>query len=123
MPWSAKEMLDSQHQRVDIPALARTAHNSLLQKRQNENRTELSAQVIGQEEKLIHCSILRSETLVIQSQNSLWTHHLTSSDGRKRPMIIIITIIIVITIISTAQVLKEMSMNNLLKGSIAMGTD
>ena len=29
-PWSAEEVLDGQHQRVDIPALARTAHKSLL---------------------------------------------------------------------------------------------
>ena len=32
-PWSAEEMLDGQHQRVDIPVLAKTAHNDLLQKR------------------------------------------------------------------------------------------
>ena len=32
MPWLAEEMLDGQHQRVDIPALARTAYSGLLQK-------------------------------------------------------------------------------------------
>ena len=32
-PWSAKEMLDGQHQRVDICDHARFAHNGLLQKR------------------------------------------------------------------------------------------
>ena len=31
--WSAVEMLDGQHQRVDISAYARTAHQGLLQKR------------------------------------------------------------------------------------------
>ena len=31
-PWSAEEMLDGQHQRVDIPAHARAAHSGLLQK-------------------------------------------------------------------------------------------
>ena len=31
--WSAKEMLDGQHQRVDIPAHARAAHNGLLEKK------------------------------------------------------------------------------------------
>ena len=31
-PWSAEEMLDGEHQRVDIPANGRPAHNSLLQK-------------------------------------------------------------------------------------------
>ena len=37
-PWSAEEMLDGQHQRVDIPAHARTAHREgLLQKRQEED--------------------------------------------------------------------------------------
>ena len=30
-PWSAKEMLDGQGQRVNIPAHARTAHKGLLQ--------------------------------------------------------------------------------------------
>ena len=29
-PWSAKEMLDGQHQRVNIPARARAAHKGLL---------------------------------------------------------------------------------------------
>ena len=33
MLWSAEEMLDGQHQRVDIPARARTAHKGLPQKR------------------------------------------------------------------------------------------
>ena len=36
-PWSAEEMLDGQHQRVDVPAHARTAHKGLLQKRLEEN--------------------------------------------------------------------------------------
>ena len=36
-PWSAEEMLDGHHQRVDIPAHARTTHNGLLQKRLEEN--------------------------------------------------------------------------------------
>ena len=31
-----REMLDGQHQRVDIPAHARTAHKGLLQKRMEE---------------------------------------------------------------------------------------
>ena len=35
-PWSAEEMLDGQHQRVDIPAHAGTAHKGLLQKRLEE---------------------------------------------------------------------------------------
>ena len=33
MPWLAEEMLVEQHQRGDIPAHARTAHNGLLQER------------------------------------------------------------------------------------------
>ena len=37
MPWSAEEMLDGQHQRLDIPAPARTAHKSLLQRRLDED--------------------------------------------------------------------------------------
>ena len=36
-PWSAEEMLDGQHQKVDIPAHVRTAHKSLLWKRLEEN--------------------------------------------------------------------------------------
>ena len=32
-PWSAEEMLDGQHQRVDIPAHGRTAHDDLPKKR------------------------------------------------------------------------------------------
>ena len=36
-PWSAEEMLDGQHQRVDIPTHARTAHKDLLQKRLEED--------------------------------------------------------------------------------------
>ena len=36
-PWSAEEMLDGQHQRVDIPVHARSAHNGLLQKRLEED--------------------------------------------------------------------------------------
>ena len=31
-PWSAEEMLDGQHQIIDIPAHARSSHNGLLQK-------------------------------------------------------------------------------------------
>ena len=31
-PWSAEEVLDGHHQRVDIPAHVRTAHSGLLQK-------------------------------------------------------------------------------------------
>ena len=30
-PWSAEEMLDGQHQRVDVPAYARAAPDGLLQ--------------------------------------------------------------------------------------------
>ena len=36
-PWSAEEMLDGQHQRVDIPAHARTTHKGLLQERLKED--------------------------------------------------------------------------------------
>ena len=36
-PWSAEEMLDGQHQRVDSPAYARPAHKGLLQKRLEED--------------------------------------------------------------------------------------
>ena len=36
-PWSAEEMLDGKHQRVDIPAHARTANKGLLQKRLEED--------------------------------------------------------------------------------------
>ena len=36
-PWSAKEILDGQHQKVDIPANAKTAHKGLLQKRLEES--------------------------------------------------------------------------------------
>ena len=36
-PWSAEEMLDGQHQKLDIPARARTAHKGLLQKRLEED--------------------------------------------------------------------------------------
>ena len=36
-PWSSEEMLDGHHQRVDIRALAKTAHNGLLQKRLEED--------------------------------------------------------------------------------------
>ena len=35
--WSAEEMLDVQHQSVDIPANARTAHKGLLQKSPEED--------------------------------------------------------------------------------------
>ena len=34
---SAEEMLDGQHQRVDIPALARTAHKGFVQERLEED--------------------------------------------------------------------------------------
>ena len=37
MPWSAGEMLDGQHQRVDISTRARTAHKGVLQKRLEED--------------------------------------------------------------------------------------
>ena len=36
-PWSAEEILDGPHQRVDIPAHARTAGNGLVQETQEEN--------------------------------------------------------------------------------------
>ena len=36
-PWSAEEMLDGQHQGVDISAHVRTAHKGLLQKRLEED--------------------------------------------------------------------------------------
>ena len=36
-PWWAEEMLDEHHQRVDIPAHARTAHKGLLHKRLEED--------------------------------------------------------------------------------------
>ena len=39
--WSAEEMLDGQHQRVDIPAHARTTHSGLLQKKNLEVPAEL----------------------------------------------------------------------------------
>ena len=35
--WLAEEMLDGQHQRVNIPAHARTTHKGLLQKRLGED--------------------------------------------------------------------------------------
>ena len=35
--WSAEEMLDGQHQRVDIPAHARIAQNGLVKKRLEED--------------------------------------------------------------------------------------
>ena len=37
MLWSAEESLDGQHQRVNIPAHARTTHKGLLQKRLEED--------------------------------------------------------------------------------------
>ena len=37
LPWLAEEVLDGQYERVDIPAHARTAHNSLLQKSLEED--------------------------------------------------------------------------------------
>ena len=36
-PWLASEMLDGQHQRVDIPAHARAAYSGVLQKTLEEN--------------------------------------------------------------------------------------
>ena len=36
-PWSAEEIVDGQHQRVDIPVHARTAHKGLLHKRLEED--------------------------------------------------------------------------------------
>ena len=36
-PWSAEDIEDSQHQRVDIPAHARTAHKGLVQKSLEED--------------------------------------------------------------------------------------
>ena len=36
-PWWVEKMLDGQHQRVDIPAHARTANKGLLQKRPEED--------------------------------------------------------------------------------------
>ena len=37
MPWLAEEMLDGQHQRMDIPAHARSVHNGLLRKTLEED--------------------------------------------------------------------------------------
>ena len=37
MPWLAEEMLDGQHQRVDIPTYDRIGHKGLLQKRLEED--------------------------------------------------------------------------------------
>ena len=42
MPWSAEEMLDGQHQRVNIPAHARTAHKVLPRKDQKRISAESS---------------------------------------------------------------------------------
>ena len=42
-PWLADEMLDGQHQRVDIPTHARNAHRGLLKKRLEEDFAESSA--------------------------------------------------------------------------------
>ena len=36
-PWSAEEMVNGQHQRVDIPAHVRTSHKVLMQKRLKED--------------------------------------------------------------------------------------
>ena len=36
-PWSAEEMLDVEHQKVDIPVHAKMAHKGLLQRRLGEN--------------------------------------------------------------------------------------
>ena len=36
-PWSVEEMLDGQHQRLDIPARVRMTHKGLLQKRLEED--------------------------------------------------------------------------------------
>ena len=43
-PWSSEEMLYGQHQRVDIPAHARTAHKGLLMTRLEER---IGASFIG----------------------------------------------------------------------------
>ena len=40
-PWPAEEMLDGQHQRVDIAAHARTTHNGLLQRDWKRSSAEL----------------------------------------------------------------------------------
>ena len=41
MPWLAEEMLDGQHQRVDIAAHTRTTHNGLLQRDWKRSSAEL----------------------------------------------------------------------------------
>ena len=41
-PWQAEEMLNGQHQRVDIPACSRIAHKGFLQQRQEEDPAESS---------------------------------------------------------------------------------
>ena len=43
--WLVEEMLDGQHQRVDVPAHARTAHNGLLQTRLEEDLCRIVPQV------------------------------------------------------------------------------
>ena len=35
-PWSVEEMMNGQHQKVDVPSHARTVHNGLLQKKKLE---------------------------------------------------------------------------------------
>ena len=45
MPWSAEEVLNGQHQRVDIPAHGGIAHNGLLQKTLEENRSSIVCHV------------------------------------------------------------------------------
>ena len=60
MPWSAEEMLDGQHKRVDIPSHARTAHNSCLQWRLEDDL----------------CWIVPYVPLMTQSVKGLnWTDH------------------------------------------------
>ena len=44
-PWSADEMLDRHHQRVDVSAYARTAHKGFLQKRLEEDLCWIVPQV------------------------------------------------------------------------------
>ena len=44
-PWLAEEMLDGQHQRVDIPVQARTAHKGRLQKKRKKNWKRISAEL------------------------------------------------------------------------------
>ena len=43
--WSAEEIFDGQHHRVDIPAHARTAHNGLLQKQKTKQQQQQQQQL------------------------------------------------------------------------------